>query len=119
YNAKGEREVTAIDLNQNGAIDYAGTDRITKTVRDVYSKSGTVVSRTTTQVWATDSTNTATTVSIAEQDGYGNQSWQTDAAGAITHTAIARTGAGAWTVTNTAPDGSQQVQTYTSGRLAS
>jgi len=119
YNTKGEREVTAIDLNQNGVIDYTGTDRITKTVRDAYSKSGTIVSRTTTQVWATDNANTATTVSVSEQDGYGNQSWQTDAAGATASTAIARSVPGAWTVTVIRPDGSRQVQTYTAGRLAS
>ena len=119
YNAEGQREVTAIDLDQNGVIDHAGTDRITKTATDVYNKSGTVVRRTSTQVWATDNSDTATTVSVAEQDGYGNQSWQTDAAGAISSTAIVRTGAGAWTITVTAPDGSQQVQTYTGGRLTS
>ncbi len=119
YNAKGEREVTALDLNRDGVIDYAGADRITKTVRDVVSQSGTVVNRTTTQVWATDSSNTATTVSIATQDGYGNNSTQTDAAGATSSMAIARTSAGAWTSTSTAPDGSQQVQTYASGLLAS
>ncbi len=119
YNAEGEREVTAIDMDQDGVIDYAGLDRITKTVRDVYSRSGTIVNRTTTQVWATDNANTATTVSVSEQDGYGNQSWRMDSAGAIASTATARTSAGAWTVTSTAPDGSQQVQTYTGGRLTS
>ena len=119
YNAEGQREVTAIDLNHNGQIDYAGADRIAKSTTDVYSRSGTVVRRSTTQVWATDNSNTATTVSIAEQDGYGDQAWQTDAAGAESSTAISRTGAGAWTVTATAPDGSQQVQTHTGGRLAS
>ena len=119
YNTKGEREITALDLNRDGVIDYAGTDRVTKSVRDVYSKSGTIVSRATTQVWATDSTNTATTVSVTEQDGYGNQSWQKDAATAESSTIIARTAPGAWTVTASALDGSQQVQTYTGGRLAS
>jgi RHS repeat-associated protein len=119
YNTKGEREVTAVDLDQDGVIDYTGTDRITKTVRDVYSRSGTIVGRSTTQVWATDGSNTTTTVSVSEQDGYGNASWQTDAAGAESSTAIARTAPGAWTVTAIRPDGSRQVQTYTSGRLAS
>jgi RHS repeat-associated protein len=119
YNTKGEREVTAIDLDQDDTIDYTGTDRITKSVRDVYSKSGTIVSRTTTQVWATDNSNTTTTVSVAEQDGYGNQSWQTDAAGAVASTTIVRTAAGAWTITAIAPDGSRRVQTYSSGRLIS
>jgi RHS repeat-associated protein len=119
YNTKGEHEVTAIDLDQDDIIDYTGTDRITKSVRDVYSKSGTIVSRTTTQVWATDNSNTTTTVSVAEQDGYGNASWQTDTAGAVASTTIVRTAAGAWTVTAIAPDGSRRVQTYSSGRLIS
>lgn len=119
YNAKGEREVTALDLDQDGVIDYTGSDRITKTVRDVYSRSGTIVSRSTTQVWATDGSNTTTTVSVSEQDGYRNASWQTDAAGADSSTAITRTALGAWTVTAIRPDGSRQVETYTSGRLIS
>src|SRR5690606_7243878 len=119
YSAEGRREITAIDLNQNGVIDAAGLDRITKTVRDVYSRSGTIVRRTTTQVWAADSTDTATTVSVTEQDGYGNQSWQTDIDGNVTHTELDRTAAGEWTVTTTRPDGTSQVQTYEAGRLAS
>jgi RHS repeat-associated protein len=119
YNAKGEREVTAVDLDQDGVIDYTGIDRIAKTVRDVYSRSGTVVNRSTTKVWTTDGSNTATTVSVAEQDGYGNASWQTDAAGAASSTVIARTAPGAWAVTAIRSDGSRQVQTYASGRLIS
>ncbi|HEY9250168.1 MAG TPA: malectin domain-containing carbohydrate-binding protein, partial [Rariglobus sp.] len=118
YNAKGEREVTAVDLDQDGIIDYTGTDRITKTVSDVYSRSGTVVSRSTTQVWATDASNTSTTVAVTERDGYGNHSWQTDAAGAESSTVISRTTPGSWAVTSIRADGSRQVQTYISGRLA-
>lgn len=123
YNAEGQREVTAVNMADpdplNPSIDYAGLDRITKVTRDVYSRSGTTVHRTTTQVWAADNTDTATTVSITELDGYGNQSWLTDAVGAESSTVLARTGAGTWTVTSTAPDDSHQVQTYAGGLLVS
>lgn len=120
YNGKGEREVTAIDLDQDGVIDYGGIDRITQVVRDVASKSGgVIVDRATTRVWATDNAATATVVSISEQDGYGNRSWQTDGSGAVTMTQTIYTGGGTWTVTTTNPDLSQTVQTYTNGRLAS
>ncbi|AHF94700.1 hypothetical protein OPIT5_23640 [Opitutaceae bacterium TAV5] len=118
YNAKGKREVTAIDMNQDGVIDYAGADRITKTTNDVYSKSGTIVNRIITQVWATDNSNTPTTLSIVEQDAYGNESWQTNAAGAVTHNQTVLNGNGNWSVTMTSPDGSQQMQSYSNGRLA-
>lgn len=119
YNTEGQREYTVLDWDRDGVIDYAGLDRITRTTTEVASKSGTVVRRVTTRVWHADNTDASTIVSISERDGYGNHSWQTDSAGAVSTAEVDRTAAGAWTVTQTAPDGSQQVQTYTSGRLAS
>lgn len=119
YNAEGEREYTVLDWDRDGVIDYAGLDRITRTTTEVVSKSDAIVRRATTRVWHADNTDAATVVSISEREGYGNHRWQTDSAGAVTAAAVDRTAAGAWTVTRTAPDGSQQVQTYTSGRLAS
>lgn len=71
YNARGEQEVTALDLDTDGVIDYDGTDRITKTVSTVAEKTvGTTtykVYRTTTTIWETDSVNTETTVSLSEK----------------------------------------------------
>ncbi len=54
YNGRGELETTAIDLDQDDVIDYAGTDRITRTQNSVASSQGTTVRRTTTSVWTTD-----------------------------------------------------------------
>jgi YD repeat-containing protein len=119
YNSEGDPEFTVLDWDRDDVIDHAGLDRINQTTTDVYSRSGTTVRRTTARVWHADNTDASTLVSTTEQDGYGNRSWRTDAAGAVTSTTVARTTPGAWTVTATAPDDSQQVQTYTGGRLAS
>lgn len=119
YNAQGQREYTVLDWDRDGVIDHAGLDRITQSITDTYSRSGVVVRRVTTKVWANDNTHTATTVFISEQDGYANRSWRTDSAGAVSSTTVTRGAPGAWTVIATAPDGSQQVQAYSSGRLAS
>ncbi len=123
YNGQGERETSAIDMDRDGLIDFAGPDRVTRTLRDVRNKNGTVVRRTTTQVWAADNQDTPTTASIVEQDGHGNRAWQTDAAGAVTHTASLfyeqGTGLapGEWTTTTTRPDGAQTVERHANGRL--
>src|SRR5207249_9295235 len=53
YNAKGELEFTAIDLNNDGQINTNGTDRVTRTVTDVVADHGTNVRRTQTYVWTT------------------------------------------------------------------
>ncbi len=45
YNGKGEQEYTVVDMNQNGQIDFAGADRITRTVVDaVYNHQGLLTS---------------------------------------------------------------------------
>src|SRR5207245_316291 len=45
YNAKGELQDSAIDMNRNGIIDYNSSDRITRTITDVVSDHGTAVRR--------------------------------------------------------------------------
>ena len=48
YNPKGEKMLTVVDVNQNGSIDWSGSDRITFTTNDVVFDSalGTNVVRT-------------------------------------------------------------------------
>lgn len=121
YNARGEQEVIALDLNTNGTIDYAGTDRVTRTLNVVAAKSdgGTyTVQRTTTQVWETNGADTPTTVSITEQSSDGLRSWQT--VRGLTSTSITvLDGSGGRTVTSTTPDGVKTVQVYSAGLLVS
>ncbi len=119
YNSKGEQETTALDLNGNGVIDFGGTDRITRTVRDVTSHGGTVVSRMTTSQWMQNNVDSPTVVAVSEQDGYGNKSWQTDAGGNSTSMERTLLGAGEWKEIATRPDNSQTVQDYKNGRLDS
>lgn len=116
YNAKGEQEVTALDLDGNGTIDYAGTDRITRTVADVASHGTYTVLRSTTQVWETDGQDTPVTVAISETTPDGLRSWQT-ARGLVTAMVTTLDGSGGRTVMTTAPDGTVTTQTFANDLL--
>lgn len=116
YNDRSERIVTAIDLDQDGVIDYDGTDRITRTTTIVADKSGTTVSRTTNEVWATPNTDTATTVSVVETSADGLATWRT-VYDLTTQTLIAYDGLGGRIETTTHPDASRSVRTYANGLL--
>ena len=117
YNARGEQEVTALDLNGNGIIDYTA-DRITKTVSAVTTNGPYTVQRSTTTLWETDGHDTPTTVSISDQSADGLRSWQT-ARGLTTASVTALDGSGGRTVTTTAPDGVKTIQVYSGDLLAS
>jgi len=54
YNGKGELAYTVVDVNQNGLIDYSGTDRILLTTNDVTNDTVNV-RRTSTYAWNTGS----------------------------------------------------------------
>ena len=127
YDARGRQAVTAVDLNGNNTIDYAGTDRITRTLYDVAAHSGTTVQRTTTQVWESDGQDTPTTVSVSEQSADGLDSWQTvrgplglgGANGLTTASVLSYDGNGGRTVTTTSPDAVVTTQVYLGDRLQS
>ena len=118
YNARGEQEITAVDLDGDGVIDFDGTDRITKTVGTVATRGTYTVQRSTTQVWETDGQETPTTVSISESAIDGLHSWQT-VRGLTTSTVTVLDGSGGRTVTTTTPDNVQTVQVYTGNLLTS
>lgn len=121
YDAKGEQTVTAIDMNQNGLIDFAGNDRITMVTNDVTSDNGTDVNRSRTFVWET-STDSPTLAATSEISVEGLQSWNitwNNGIGITNHTVTAYDGNGGRFVTNTAPDGSYSVNIYEYGRLIS
>ncbi len=118
YDARGRQSVTALDLNGNGTIDYNGTDRISRTLDAVGTRDGHTVQRSTAQVWETDGADTPTNVSVSEQSADGLRSWQT-VRGLTSSSVTAFTGSGGRTVTSTAPDGTQNIQTYLGDRLQS
>lgn len=118
YNAEGEQEVTAIDMNGNDAIDYAGTDRVTRTTVSVGQRDGYTVERISTEVWETDSTDFATDVSLVETTPEGRRAWQTER-GLPTTIVTTLDGTGGWTVVSTAPDGTVTTQTYQDELLTS
>jgi RHS repeat-associated protein len=122
YNETGEQEVTALDLNNNGVIDYAGPDRITKTTRTVATKTDGpatyTVERTITQRWETDAQDAPTTASVSEQSTDGLRTWQT-VRSLVATSVTSYDGAGGRTVVSTGPDGVRTTQVYAADRLAS
>ncbi|MDI1247255.1 MAG: type IV secretion protein Rhs, partial [Lacunisphaera sp.] len=118
YNARGEQEVTAVDLDADNTIDYEGTDRITKTVTTVTTSGSYTVQRATSTVWETDGQDTPVTVSISDQSADGLRSWQT-VRGQLTASVTVPDGSGGRTITSTGPDGVKNIQVYTNDRLAS
>jgi RHS repeat-associated protein len=116
YNAKGELAYTAVDMNQNGSIDFSGTDRIMQTTNDVTTDHGANVLRSRTYVWL-DGQSTGTLVSSDETSVDCLNSWQTQYRDASTPvTSHSQTVPGiSRTVTNTAPDGSYNVTGYSYG----
>jgi RHS repeat-associated protein len=129
YNTDGEQDVTAIDLNANGIIDYS-IDRITKS-DSMLLTAGTVdnsvpVRRSESYVWtASDLTSTdGTLTSYTESSIDGMQSWSVTLVGGgielITHTQTTLDRAThTQTTTTTNPDGSYSVSITTDGQLQS
>jgi RHS repeat-associated protein len=120
YNAKGELAYTAVDMNQNGSIDFSGSDRITQTTNDVTTDHGTTVRRSRQYVWL-DGQSTGTLASLMETSADGLNTWQTqyrDTSTAVTTHSQTVPGVSR-TVTTTAPDNSYTVNIYSYGRLAS
>ena len=120
YNAKGELAYTAVDLNQNGTIDFSGPDRITQTTNDVIFdfNYGTTVRRSRNFVWL-DGLTSGTLVSVTETSANGLDTWQSRSGNSGTAVTTHRhTVPGtARIVTTTAPDNSYQISTNLYGRL--
>jgi RHS repeat-associated protein len=119
YNAKGQLETTAIDMNNNGTIDFGGTDRITQTENTVVSAHGTTVQRTTTAVWPTLNTDSSNVISTVDTSINGLQSWTINYGTTNQSQTTYNPASAGRTMVGTAPDGSQTVSTYQNGRLTS
>lgn len=118
YNARGELEVTAVDLNANDTIDYTGADRVSRRQADVTTHGTYNVQRTTSQVWETLNQDTPTTVAVSEVYAGGLRTWQT-VRGLTASSVTVLDGSGGKTVTATAPDGALTIQVFANGRLQS
>ena len=112
--------VTAVDMNLNGIIDYAGTDRITKTVNEVAAAYGTTIRRRTTYDYTLMNNATAVVTDVSESSADGLRTWQTTVGVANPSTTVtAYPGGGYRNVTTTAPDGSYTLNSFLNGRLQS
>src|SRR5262249_27153071 len=116
YNGKGEVEYTCTDLNQNGTIDFSGTDRITRTVTDVLTDFGTNVLRTRTYEWNQDSSTNSILTATSEASVDGLKSWTT-AFGLTATNITVYAGSGNVYATNAAPDGTSSVTWKQNGRV--
>jgi len=123
YNAKGQVAYFAVDMNTNGMIDFAGTDRITYTISDVINDNGANVNRTRTYVWATNNLAASNLVSTVETSVDGLRTWNIiwhNGVGLTNYSLTTRDPANARAVvTNVAPDGSYAVTTNQYGRIIS
>ncbi len=115
FNAKGETTHTIMDMNQNGAIDWNGPDRITFVTNDVVIDSGANMRRSRTYVWATNA-NTSVLISTAETsvDGLTNLQtvWNNGAAITSTNITVIIAVTGYQIVTSFAPDRSSLYDRY-------
>ena len=118
YNGKGELEYTVLDMNRNSVIDFDGTDRISRSVKDVVASHGTNVRRTRIYVWTTPGQNTSVLDSTRETSTDGLRKWDS-AYGLERFDQTVYGTAGARTVTSRAADNSYVVNQYQSGRLTS
>ena len=117
YNAKGDVEATALDLNNNGVIDYTNSDRVEKYVNSITPAHGTTVYRRETLSFP-ENNDTPLQISVSETSVDGLQSWNTSF-GRTSHSQTVYNGGGQRTVTTTNPDGSRVIQIYQDGRLTS
>lgn len=116
YNAEGQMEYTALDMDRNDTIDFAGIDRITHTVRDVVAAHSTNVRRTRSYAWTENSSTNSLLTSTVESAVDGTRTWQT--AFGLTSQSVSLCG-GSCAATNIAPDGSYTTTLKTDGYLTS
>ncbi|QTN31241.1 RHS repeat-associated core domain-containing protein [Akkermansiaceae bacterium] len=131
YNTRGERTVSAIDLDGNGAVTY-GTDTVqfseTVPATGTIGTTGTIASysgpvwKSVSKVWqdgqADSATGTTVSTSIRSANGLHSSTESIGVASpSISATALA--GNGEWIVESKNPDGSKSVASYEAGLLRS
>jgi RHS repeat-associated protein len=119
YNATGDLEVTATDLDRDGAIDYDGTDRIRQTLSATATVSSQNVRQAKSYAWATNDSAVSNLVAESRATTDGLQSWNIQYAQVTNHSRTVFGGSGNRYVTNTAPDGSYALSHFLNGQLQS
>jgi RHS repeat-associated protein len=122
YNGRAQVQDTAIDMNQNSAIDCGGTDRVTRATSDVTTDYGTTVLRTRTYVWATNNSYSSNLVSTVERSADGLSTWSivwNNGVGVTNKSVTVYAGSGNRYVTNTAADGSYTLTYFQNDLLMS
>lgn len=122
YDDQGRQVLTAADMDQNGAIDYWGLDRIKLNTNDVVFDHGYEVKRIQTLVCATNWDNTYTLVSTREISTDGLRSWNTvwnNGVGVTSKSVTVYADNGYRYMTNTSTDNSYTVTTYHYGQVVS
>lgn len=115
YNAKGENSFTVVDMDRDGVIDWAGTDRITWTTNYTANNGVANVRRSETYVWASDG-NTPTLVSVQESAVNGLATWSAGF-GVTNRTEISFPGGGVRYSKKIAPDGTFTTTRFENGRV--
>jgi RHS repeat-associated protein len=118
YNNLGQPAYNAVDMNQNGTIDFAGADRINFTTNDVIADHGTFVRRSRSFVWATNGVDAPLLTGTVEQDVTGLRTWDVRF-GLTSFSQTSYPGNGLQVTTQVAPDGSQTISTNLNGQLVS
>lgn len=119
YNAKGERTVTAIDLNRNDEIDD-GSDTVSFSVTEPGLDGSNPVFVTTNKVWHTNDANQLVESVVSTSKRSPSDLFTTTQSIGHAHPSTSETilnGNGSWTTTTTAPDGTYTVTTYTGGLM--
>jgi RHS repeat-associated protein len=118
YDKLGKVEYSAVDVNRNDTIDFAGMDRVTRSLSGV--SLGTVnpaeyVRKQTTHVWNADNSSVSIATATNETSLDGLQAWSFSPAG-TSRTIIAYAGNGCRYSTNILVDGSFRCVQYLYGR---
>jgi hypothetical protein len=111
-------EYTALDIDRDDVIDFGGTDRITRTVRDVLPNHGYNVQRTQTYVWTTDNQDISIVATVQETAVNALRSWSTSY-GLTSQSQTTINGNGSVTVTDTAPDNTYTTSQFQNGQVQS
>jgi RHS repeat-associated protein len=121
FNARGEQDLTAIDMkpsggSRNGQIDLNGVDRITRTYASVATDSGSVVERRTTTELQTPNSDLEVAVGVSDRLVASMESRDTRNGLTTRRTTVLGSNESR-TETVVAPDGSQNIRRYTGTRL--
>ncbi|MES2982818.1 MAG: RHS repeat-associated core domain-containing protein [Verrucomicrobiota bacterium] len=122
YNTNGEQTINAIDLNRDGDVDYGSdTVQFSETIPALDTNSNPAW-RSISKVWQPGDTSptggTIVSTSLSSTNGLSSSSQSIGVANPSTQLTVL-SGNGSWTTTNTSPDGTKSLSTYTGGRMVS